>query len=445
MSYKQTSSIKEILQRVNSFIHLEYFGGLILFLSVVIAITLANSPLKEEYHHFWETIFTIGFGDYVLSKSLHHWINDGLMAVFFFVVGLELKRELMAGELSSIKKAALPIAGALGGMIIPALIYFFINIGKDSVSGWGVPMATDIAFALGVLTLLGKRIPDSLKVFLTALAVADDLGAVLVIAFLYTSDISTISLLVGLGLFLIMLTANLLGIRNTLFYAIIGIGGIWLAFLLSGVHATIAGVIAALAIPARPKINEIIYSQNIRDLIDKFDKEIPANSTLTTPEQHELIQQIKEVSIFAETPLQKLEYALHPWVIYLVMPIFALANAGVEIGSNFFNEIINPISLGIIFGLVIGKFLGVFTFSWILVRTKYFSLPNGVTWKHIAGAALLAGIGFTMSLFISELAFTNPEMIANAKYGILLASLIAGFSGFFLLKSISKKPAVSGQ
>lgn len=445
MSYKQTSSIKEILQRVNSFIHLEYFGGLILFLSVVIAITLANSPLKEEYHHFWETIFTIGFGDYVLSKSLHHWINDGLMAVFFFVVGLELKRELMAGELSSIKKAALPIAGALGGMIIPALIYFFINIGKDSVSGWGVPMATDIAFALGVLTLLGKRIPDSLKVFLTALAVADDLGAVLVIAFLYTSDISTISLLVGLGLFLIMLTANLLGIRNTLFYAIIGIGGIWLAFLLSGVHATIAGVIAALAIPARPKINEIIYSQNIRDLIDKFDKEIPANSTLTTPEQHELIQQIKEVSIFAETPLQKLEYALHPWVIYLVMPIFALANAGVEIGSNFFNEIINPISLGIIFGLVIGKFLGVFTFSWILVRTKYFSLPNGVTWKHIAGAALLAGIGFTMSLFISELAFINPEMIANAKYGILLASLIAGFSGFFLLKSISKKPAVSGQ
>jgi NhaA family Na+:H+ antiporter len=429
---RQPSPIDKITAPVNKFIHQEHTSGIVLFISVLVAIIWVNSPLQHLYHHLWDIKFSLGFGGYVLDHSLHLWINDGLMAVFFFVIGLELKREFMAGELSSIKKASLPMVAALGGMLVPALIYFFINKGTASEHGWGIPMATDIAFALALLSIAGKHIPSSVKVFLSALAVADDLGAVLVIAIFYSSHIALMPLTVGIWLLVILLIGNKLGIRSIIFYLVIGFG-VWVAFLLSGIHATIAGVLVAFTIPARTRINEKNYAESLRKLLFDFEKAIPNNSTLTTPEQHDTIEKIKELSMDAETPLQKVEFALHPWVAFGVMPLFALANAGIVIGSNFFSSLVNPVSLGVAVGLLAGKFTGVLLATWLMVKFGA-QLPAKASWKQIVGVALLAGVGFTMSLFISGLAFTHPEMIDQAKYGILLASLLAGVFGVMVLR-----------
>lgn len=429
---RQRSPIEKLTAPVSRFIHQEHTSGIVLFISVLIAIVWVNSPFAASYHHLWDIKFSFGFGSHVLDHSLHLWINDGLMAVFFFVIGLELKREFMAGELSSMKKASLPMVAALGGTLVPALIYFFINKGTPSEHGWGIPMATDIAFALALLSIAGKHIPSSVKVFLSALAVADDLGAVLVIAIFYSTHIALLPLGIGLGLLVILLIGNRMGIRNTAFYLIIGFG-VWVAFLLSGVHATIAGVLVAFTIPARTLINEKSYADNLRKLLTVFEKEIPNNSTLTTPEQHDAIEKIKKLSMDAETPLQKVEYALHPWVAFVVMPLFALANAGIIIGANFFSSLLNPVSIGVTVGLLAGKFVGVLLATWIMVKFGA-QLPANSTWKQITGVALLAGVGFTMSLFISGLAFTHPEMVDQAKYGILLASLIAGILGVIVLR-----------
>jgi NhaA family Na+:H+ antiporter len=429
---RQSSPIDKITAPVNKFIHQEHTSGIVLFISVLIAIIWVNSPLQHFYHDLWDIKLSLGFGGYVLDHSLHLWINDGLMAVFFFVIGLELKREFMAGELSSLKKASLPMVAALGGMLVPALIYFFINKGTTAEHGWGIPMATDIAFALALLSIAGKHIPTSVKVFLSALAVADDLGAVLVIAIFYSSHIALMPLTIGMWLLVILLIGNKLGIRSIIFYLVIGFG-VWVAFLLSGVHATIAGVLVAFTIPARTRINEKNYAESLRKLLFDFEKAIPNNSTLTTPEQHDTIEKIKELSMDAETPLQKVEFALHPWVAFVVMPLFALANAGIVIGSNFFSSLVNPVSLGVAVGLLVGKFIGVLLATWLMVKFGA-QLPAKASWKQIAGVALLAGVGFTMSLFISGLAFTHPEMIDQAKYGILLASLLAGVLGVMVLR-----------
>jgi NhaA family Na+:H+ antiporter len=429
---RQPSPIDKITAPVNKFIHQEHTSGIVLFISVLVAIIWVNSPLQHFYHDLWDIKLSLGFGDYVLDHSLHLWINDGLMAVFFFVIGLELKREFMAGELSSLKKASLPMVAALGGMLVPALIYFFINKGTTSEHGWGIPMATDIAFALALLSIAGKHIPTSVKVFLSALAVADDLGAVLVIAIFYSSHIALMPLTIGMWLLVILLIGNKLGIRSIIFYLVIGFG-VWVAFLLSGVHATIAGVLVAFTIPARTRINEKNYAESLRKLLFDFEKAIPNNSTLTTPEQHDTIEKIKELSMDAETPLQKVEFALHPWVAFVVMPLFALANAGIVIGSNFFSSLVNPVSLGVAVGLLAGKFIGVLLATWLMVKFGA-QLPAKASWKQIVGVALLAGVGFTMSLFISGLAFTHPEMIDQAKYGILLASLLAGVLGVMVLR-----------
>jgi NhaA family Na+:H+ antiporter len=427
--------IEKIVSPVNRFIHLEYTSGIVLLCSVIIAIVWANSGWHEFYHHLWEIDFSIGFDSYILSKPLHIWINDGLMAIFFFVIGLELKREFMEGELSTLRKASLPMMAALGGMLVPAFIYYVINKDTEASHGWGIPMATDIAFALALLSMAGKGIPSSVKVFLSALAVADDLGAVLVIAFFYTAEVNFMSLGIA-GLFLAgLIFGNYLGIRNSAFYLLLGIG-VWIGFLLSGVHATIAGVLVAFTIPAMTRINENEYAENLRKLSYDFDKEIPSNSTLTTPQQHRTIQHVKNISLAAETPLQKIEHALHPWVAFLIMPLFALANSGIIIGADIFTAIINPVSVGVTAGLVIGKFLGILSFTWILVKTGLGKLPDQAKWKHIIGVALLAGIGFTMSLFISGLAFKNPIFVDQAKYGILLASVISGVLGTLLLKRI---------
>jgi NhaA family Na+:H+ antiporter len=355
------------------------------------------------------------------------------MALFFFVIGLELKREFMAGELSTFKKASLPMVAAFGGMLIPALIYFAINKNSPSENGWGIPMATDIAFALGILSLAGKHIPVSVKIFLSALAVADDLGAVLVIAFFYTANIAFMPLMIAGGFLLLLGIGNLLGVRSTLFYLFLGIV-VWICFLLSGVHATIAGVLVAFVIPARTKINEKEYVQCITAYSQEFEKAIPQDGSLTTAEQHHTIEKIKQLCLDAETPLQKVEYALHPWVAFVIMPLFALANAGMVINSNFFNSIINPVSIGVIAGLLIGKFVGVLLFTWLMVKLKIATLPLNANWKHITGVAILAGVGFTMSLFITGLAFSSTEMIDQSKYGILISSVIAGVGGILMLK-----------
>jgi Na+:H+ antiporter, NhaA family len=355
------------------------------------------------------------------------------MSVFFFVVGLELKREIVGGELSSVKKAILPIGAAIGGMLIPAILYIYFNYNTSAVSGWGIPMATDIAFALGVLLLLGKRVPLSIKLFLTALAIADDLGAVLVIAFFYTSDISFFNLSVGVGFMVILILANYLGVRSTLFYAITGIIGVWLAFLMSGVHATIAGVLAAFTIPASTKIDEIGFVRTLRNYTILFKNSPPNQTHLVTPNQLDIIQAIKKECDNAETPLQELEYNMHPLVSYIVVPVFALSNGGIELSAEILSSITHPVTIGVALGLLLGKFLGVFGFSYILVKFNFAELPQGTNWGHISGVALLAGIGFTMSLFISELAFTDPQMILQAKLGILIASVTAAILGFLIL------------
>jgi len=422
---------------VSHFIHLEYTSGIVLLISVIIAIAWANSPFHEFYEHLWHINFSVGFDKFMLSHPLHIWINDGLMAIFFFVIGLELKREFMEGELSSLQKASLPMTAALGGMLVPAAIYFFINSGTDAGHGWGIPMATDIAFALALLSMASKRIPVSLKIFLSALAVADDLGAVLVIAFFYTDEINFVPLAIGAGFLILLMVGNRIGIRSTIFYLILGIC-VWIGFLLSGVHATIAGVLVAFTIPAVTRIDEQIYSSNLRKLSYDFEVDIPERGNLITPEQNKTIQKVKTLSMAAETPLQTIEHALHPWVAFGIMPLFALANAGIVIGADFFSSIANPVSIGVAAGLIIGKFSGILFFCWIMVKFRLSKLPEGANWKHIAGVALLAGIGFTMSLFISGLAFENPVFIDQAKYGILIASIFAGILGTIVLKKVGK-------
>ncbi len=433
----EKTTIEKIMAPVSHFIHLEYTSGIVLLISVVIAIVWANSPFHDFYEHLWHINFSVGFDKFLLSHPLHIWINDGLMAIFFFVIGLELKREFMEGELSSLQKASLPMTAALGGMLVPAVIYFFINKGTPAAHGWGIPMATDIAFALALLSMASKHIPVSIKIFLSALAVADDLGAVLVIAFFYTEQINFVPLAIGAGFLLLLMLGNRMGIRSALFYLLLGIGA-WIGFLLSGVHATIAGVLVAFTIPAVTRIDEQIYSSNLRKLSYDFEADIPQRGSLITPLQNKTIQKVKTLSMAAETPLQTIEHALHPWVAFVIMPLFALANAGIVITSDFFSSIINPVSIGVAAGLIIGKFTGILLFCWIMVRFRISTLPEGANWKHIAGVALLAGIGFTMSLFISGLAFKSQAFIDQAKYGILIASIIAGILGTIVLRRIGQ-------
>ncbi|NUN99086.1 MAG: Na+/H+ antiporter NhaA [Saprospiraceae bacterium] len=431
--------IDTLLKPFNSFIHSESTAGIFLLVCSVTALAISNSPWGDAYHHLWEYEFSIGFAGHVVSNTLHHWISDGLMAMFFFVVGLELKREIMGGELSSPRNAILPLAAAVGGMVVPALIYAFFNYGKPSLSGWGIPMATDIAFALGVLSLLGNRVPLSVKIFLTALAIADDLGAVLVIAIFYTSEISTINLATGVAFMAVLLTANYLGVRSTLFYGIVGIGGLWLAFLMSGVHATVAGVLAALTIPARTKIDEIGFTRRLRLYVTEFERIPPNNVSLLEPEQLHLVEKIKSLTKAAGTPLQQLEHALHPVVLFVVMPVFALANAGISFEGMTIQGVVTSVSMGVFWGLLLGKFVGVVGASWLFIKMGWAQLPGDMTFKTICGLGMLAGIGFTMSLFITNLALQSPVVALEAKTGILTASLLAGIAGFLMLNKTLPK------
>lgn len=427
-----------VLEPMQRFIDNSTMGGIVLFSSALLALLLANSPWSHEFHELWEYKFTIGIGDAVLSNSLHHWINDGLMAIFFFVVGLELKREIVAGELRDPKNAVMPIVAALGGMVMPALIYLFFNRSGGATEGWGVPMATDIAFALGVLYLLGDKVPLSLKIFLTALAIVDDIGAVLVIAFFYTSQIDFVSLGVGAGFMLVLVAGNLLGVRSSLFYGTIGILGLWLAFLMSGVHATIAAVLAAMTIPAKVKISEHEYVAGIENLMTKFKAASSSIEPTVTDQQYSILQNIRSFSKKALTPLQKLENTMHPLVIFIIMPIFALSNAGITFSGDLWSQINSSVFAGVFFGLIGGKLLGIFGLVSLLLRLNLLNLPEGMNRLHLLGVSFLAAIGFTMSLFIVSLAFTDSVQIEQAKMGVLFASFLASFVGYFLVKYASR-------
>lgn len=433
--------IEKLVTPIQNFTKQEKAGGIVLGISVIIALLLANSSFSESYHHILEHTFGFKFDENTYFEySLHHWINDGLMAIFFFVVGLELKREIVGGELSNPRKALLPIAAALGGMLVPALIYYVFNPSGEVQSGWGIPMATDIAFALGVLYLLGNKIPSTLKVFLTALAIVDDLGAVLVIAFFYTSEISMLYLLIGSLVLLTMYIGNKIGVRNILFYAILGIGGVWTTFLLSGVHATIAAVLAAFTIPADVRINEKIFTNNIQKYLDRFRKADPDDSTpALTNEQLHIIEEIQYSTTSATPPLQRLEHGMHPVVTFIVIPIFALANAGVTLNIDFEHLFSNNVALGVAFGLLVGKVVGVVGFTLLMVKLKIAQFPEGMNFHNLLGLGLLASIGFTMSLFITSLAFTHQELMTQAKIGIFVASIIGGALGFLVLKYQRKK------
>ncbi|MDP9351752.1 MAG: Na+/H+ antiporter NhaA [Chloroflexota bacterium] len=437
-----TRPIEKVLYPFRSFAHAEASGGIVLMICTVLALLWANSAWGESYVALWQTTLTIGPEPYAISKPVLLWINDGLMAVFFFVVGLEIKREVLVGELASLRGAALPIAAALGGMVVPALIYVAINIGGEGVSGWGVPMATDIAFALGVLALLGSRAPTSLKVFLTALAIVDDIGAVLVIAFFYTEKVSLAALGAAATFMLALIIINRIGVRSTIVYGLLGLG-LWVAFLKSGVHATIAGILLAMTIPARTVVDTEEFLERGRALLDEFDRAgEEGESILTNSGQQSAVEELESACAAVQSPMQRLEHALHPWVAFVIVPIFALANAGVALTGNVTETVTQPVVLGVIAGLLIGKQVGVTLFAWAAVRLGITQLSEDLNWRHIYGASLLAGIGFTMSLFISGLAFGDEALLTTSKIGILAASVVAGIAGWTVLRFA---PKVQGQ
>ncbi len=420
---------------IKRFFQMEAAGGILLMISAAVAIIWANSPFAEAYFHLWHAHIAIEVGHQMISMHLLHWINDGLMAIFFLGVGLEIKKEVLHGELASPKKAALPIAAAIGGMVVPALFYVIFNAGTPEAGGWGVPMATDIAFALGVVILLGKRVPAALKIFLVALAIVDDLGAVLVIAFFYTSELSVLALGAAGGFLVSLIAANRMGIRRPAVYVILGIG-LWVAFLKSGVHATLAGVLLALTIPSGKKMGAYAFMAVGRDLIYKYmGSSEPSQKDLTHDQEHavhKLEQACKDVS----SPMERMEHALAGWINFLIMPFFAFANAGVSfVGGDIIAAITSNVTLGIIAGLFLGKQLGVFAFSWAAVKMGVAAMPSNTTWKQFYGVSILSGIGFTMSLFIANLAFGEGAVLDNAKIGILIASFMAGLAGWMILAS----------
>lgn len=432
--YPLEAFLNRILSPFERFTRRTTAGGIVLIVTTIVTLLLAQSRYGQSFLHFWDLRFGLYFGaNWALERTLHGWVNEGLMALFFLLVGLELKREMLVGELSSIKDAALPIIAAAGGMLFPAVIYLSFNFGTPAAHGWGIPTATDIAFAVGILVLLASRVPKNLILFLTALAIADDLGAVLVIALFYTKELNFGALGWAAFAVLTLILLNRSGVRKPLPYWIIGIG-LWYALLQSGVHSTIAGVLLAFTIPARAAYDVDIFSKDIDSLQASLSAETSnaatPNDTLRNHRLAALAENTELLAAKAQSPQQRIEHGLHPWVTFLVIPIFALANAGIDFGQlDFSASVASPVTLGVMFGLVFGKFVGISLFSWLGVRAGLCRLPSGVGWRHILGAAWLGGIGFTMSLFISQLSFVDRLLIEEAKLGILLASLTAALIG----------------
>lgn len=425
-----------VMLPMTRFMSQEKSGGIVLAIAVIVALVLANSPLREAYEHSLHRHF--GFvvdGVPYFNFSISHWINDGLMSMFFFVVGLELKREFIGGELREIRKVVLPVGAAVCGMVFPALVYTALNFGTEQAHGWGIPMATDIAFALALVYLLGKRVPLSAKVFLTTLAIVDDLGSVIVIALFYTSHISMMNLAIGCGFLAVLYAGNRLGVKNVAFYGIIGIAGVWTAFLMSGVHATISAVMVAFMIPADSKIAENTFMSRLRKQLHLFERAEPNDVSTLEHDQLAILARMKQETIDAIPPLQRLEHALHPFVAFVVMPIFALANAGLALSDiNPAGLIENGVALGVMLGLLVGKPVGVLLSVWLLQRLGMGQLSEDMNMRHVIGLGFLAAIGFTMSIFVTTLAFKTPDYMMQAKAGIFAASLLGGTIGYLLLR-----------
>ncbi len=433
-------SFDRILTPLEMFIHRQTTSGVLLMICAVIALIVANSPLHKEYEHLLHTEISFGFGEWSFSLSIHHWINEALMALFFLIMGLELKRELLVGELSSPRQALLPIMAAIGGMVIPALFYFALNTEGNAAKGWGIPMATDIAFAIGALSLLGDRVPKNLITFLIALAIVDDLGAVAVIAVFYTASINMGALAYAVLCMFLLIGFNMVGIRRSLPYAIAG-GLLWSAMLASGIHATIAGIVVAFTIPIRPKFEPNLFISKVEKLTRSMKKSVAENPDIIHNNRlRSLVSSLGDGVAQVQAPAQHAEHKLHLPVAYIVIPIFALANAGIPIEFSAFGQYLgNSITLGVLAGLLLGKPLGILGMTWLTVKLGWATLPSGLNMKHILGVGLLGGIGFTMSIFVADLGFAGlPDDLLMAKTGILLASAIAGFGGYFLLWFLSR-------
>lgn len=429
-------AFSKIISPFEEFIHRQTTSGLLLMGMAIVAMFLANSFLADDYHHFLHIPLSLNIGTWSISMTLHHWVNDGLMAIFFFVVGLELKREMLVGELSDLRQAALPVIAATGGMVMPALIYLALNHDGDAVRGWGIPMATDIAFAVGVLVLLASRVPKALITFLVALAIADDLGAVLVIAFFYTQQLSLAWLAVSALLVIMMFTLNFAGVRKVFPYFALAVL-LWYGLLQSGVHATLAGVLGAFAVPARSRYNPSLFSANVKDCITRFDtsQQQGGDNIMTNEKLYSVVQDLENGVKGVQTPLQRLEHNWHLPVAFLVIPVFALFNAGIPMQFGALTETMtHPVFLGVVAGLLVGKFVGITGACWLALRFGVGQLPSGTRFSQIAAVSVLGGIGFTMSIFIAELGFAGQdESLLFAKTGVLAASVLAGVFGFIWL------------
>ena len=435
VAVRREAPIVALFSPFQRFARTESLSGIALISAAVAALVWANSPWHEAYAALFASPVRVEVAGFSLEKDLLHWINDGLMAIFFLVVGLEIKREVIVGELATLRKAALPIAAAAGGMIVPVLIFAAINSGTEAGRGWGVPIATDIAFALGILALLGRRAPVGLKIFLTALAIVDDLGAVIVIAIFYTPSLAIDALGAAMAFLALLVIVNILGVHSRAPYVMLGVG-LWFFILVSGIHPTIAGVLLAMTIPVRARIDAKHFVHDVKRALRSFESggetgvDVP-----TTIEQRTAIHNIEIAAEHSLSPLHRLEVTLHRWSAFLILPIFALANAGVRVmDMDLGKALSSPITIGVAIGLIVGDQVGIFSASWLAVRSGIAELPHDITWRHIYGAACLAGVGFTMSLFIANLAFHGSPQLVDAKLGILLGSLVSGAWGYAVLR-----------
>lgn len=431
--------MKFIKDPINKFVQLETSSSIVLFTATIAALLLANSPLSHDFLAFWKNYITFSVPSFELSKPIYKWINDGLMAIFFFLIGLEIKREVLTGELSHVKKASLPLFAAIGGMIIPATLFTVLNLGNAGGEGWGIPMAADIAFSLGILTLLGNRVPNGIKVFLMAFAIIDDLGAVLVIAFFYSSNLIWTNIFIGLAIVAALVVLSRFQYYSKYLFFISGII-VWVLFLKSGIHATIAGVLMAMTIPLRRKTDTRSFYERGKELLENFLDECKSQdkgekSVLTHNQMH-AIEELEELTENTTSPLQHSEHMLHGWVSYMIMPLFAFANAGVAF--NLSGDTNLALSTNIAISMVVGNFIGIFSFSWLSIKLNIAELPENVNFKQLAGVSFLGGLGFTMSLFINSLAYTDGALIDSAKMGILFGSLIAGTLGYITIRFTTK-------
>lgn len=442
--------MNKIIGRLNysllSFLKHRINGGVLLMIVAVLAMVVANSPWSEYYLTMWDYPVILQIGDFNLFSvngeplTLMEFINNALMVLFFFSVGLEIKRELLVGELSSFRKSLLPIIAALGGMIVPVIIYFLFTKGTPGQAGLAIPMATDIAFSLGVLSLFGKRVPISIKIFLTAFAIVDDIGGIMVIALFYTSGVVFQYLGLAFAVLFILFLGNKRGVKSKFFYCSLGVV-IWYFFLQSGVNATIAGVLVAFMVPATPRLRIGRYIKRIKDNISQFPTE-KGEYRILNPNEISLLKSIESASDKVISPLQALEDQMNGLVNYLVVPLFAFANAGIVLSAGTTGSLMGPVTYGVAVALLLGKFIGIFTFTYLAIKSKLVSMPAGMTWASLAGTSLLGGIGFTVSLFIAHLSFIDfPELLNQAKLGVLLGTIVSGVLGYMVLNLVLPKKA----